>query len=668
MANPAVSAGKPFAPAVFGNSGRPINAIPGLGLGYDLAAAASAGKQRPNPAAKVTAPTAVPATAAGINAAAKTAELISMLTKHAQGNAPVPGPAGIPPAPQSAAVVQPAPPGAAPPPAAAPSPIPSNPRQQPAREKTEDDAKQQHILNSILEDGQKAKEQPDRPPTKELESDLMTHGKLAADSISAFAKFAKLYKRAKQDNSKPSRSAMGENNGLSYAQRKEDYSTGDAAWQSLDRYSHKKSSDAIFAAAFVDHCLSSGMSIDATAEAILKVGNDFDTNVQAELISGLTKTAVNYAPYAQAAYSGFRNAIGHAPMAQRAATGLAGATSGYYSVDSQDPNAGMQRAIEAGRGGLSGFLLPGQGRTNLKTPYSAKNIGQSAVNLGVKAPAGMEFGRALGGGSGQLLDQARLRHGGGQEMVMTGRDANGQPIYAKDDQGNYIKRNDNYYRNMFRAAGAIGGGFQGMGSAFGGSRAQSIKNPGNVLDTVRQSRAMLGGAIPLYGTMSAYQGDDPTRAVNEFGTYWTGRLAEKALPGSTEVVDPKSGLRRFNKQKFIGNIANEAEDYFKDYLKNKFSGIDDYVQQYTNPLFKAIGYDPANMDPWHRYAMLAGGLTTGVGGLMGNPYMMGAGGLMAGGGAMLADPRMRQQFGLTLPNASPYLQRATQPPPPPPAQ
>jgi hypothetical protein len=263
--------------------------MPGMGLGQNLSAAATAGKQNPNLAAKVAPPKAVPATATGVQTMTqptKTAALLFML-KSAQGGAPVPGPAGMPPTPGTATVVPPAPPGPTPPPPPGPTPIPMHPRQQPLRARTQSDDRQQSVLAGLVSDGERARAMPDRAPIAELESDLMTRGKIGSDSISAFSKFAGLYKKSRQDNSKPSRSGMGDQNGLTYEQRKEDHATGADAWASLDRFKHKKANDVLFADAFVDTCIGNGMNLDQIANAVIKVGSDFDKSVQTELIAGL---------------------------------------------------------------------------------------------------------------------------------------------------------------------------------------------------------------------------------------------------------------------------------------------------------------------------------------------------------------------------------------------
>jgi hypothetical protein len=282
-------------PSVFGNSGRPVSGMPGMGLGQNLSAAATAGKQNPNLAAKITPPKAVPATATGVQAMTqptKTAALLFML-KSAQGGAPVPGPAGMPPTPGTPTVVPPAPPGPTPPPPPGPTPIPMNLRRQPLRARTQSDDRQQSVLAGLVSDGERARAMPDKAPIAELESDLMTRGKIGSDSISAFSKFAALYKKSKQDNSKPSRSGMGEQNGLTYAQRKEDHATGADAWASLDRFKHKKANDALLANTFVDTCASNGMNLDQIANAVIKVGNDFDQSIFVELMQGIKKIAAD---------------------------------------------------------------------------------------------------------------------------------------------------------------------------------------------------------------------------------------------------------------------------------------------------------------------------------------------------------------------------------------
>jgi len=350
-------------PAVFGNSGRPVTAMPGIGLGQDLAAAAHAGKQNPNSAAKITPPKAVPATATGVQAMSqptKTAALVSML-KSAQGNAPVPGPAGLPPTPGTATVVPPAPPGPTPPPPAAPSPIPMNPRQQPIRERTQTDNKQQTVLASLVADGERARATQDRSPTDELKSDLMTRGKIGSDAISAFDKFAALYKKAKQDNSKPSRSGMGEQNGLSYEQRKEDHATGADAWASLDRFKHKKADDELLAHTFVDACAAKGMTLDQIADAVIKVSHEFGNDTGAELLNGIEKVAgfmdSAYKGFVQPALKGLVNSGKNTVKDMRSASNIASGAFGAYGAGSSGPGFGSvsDAATTAGLGTM-GFI------------------------------------------------------------------------------------------------------------------------------------------------------------------------------------------------------------------------------------------------------------------------------------------------------------------------
>ena len=395
MLNP----GQPYnrTSAVFGNSGRPVTAMPGLGLGQDLTAAANAAKKNPNAAAGVKRPTAVPATTSGVQAmaqTAKTAALLSML-KSAQGGAPVPGPAGLPPTPGTPTVVPPAPPGPVPPPAPAPSPIPMNPRQQPVRDRMPSDNKQQGVLASLVADGERARAVPDRSPIDELKSDLMTRGKISSDSISAFNKFAELYKKAKQDNSKPSRSGMGEQNGLSYEQRKEDHATGTDAWASLDRFRHKKANDVLLAHSFVDTCISKNMNLDQIAAAVVKVGMDYDTTVQTELIAGIEKIAADYiSPILKKVTPDFpqlgknitKNVQDDLGGAIAGAAG--GASAGYHgAADPNAPNNVPRTFMATGMGALMGAINPRRSKAPAapvaptKTPYVATPDMRKKMNV-----------------------------------------------------------------------------------------------------------------------------------------------------------------------------------------------------------------------------------------------------------------------------------------------
>lgn len=613
-------------PAVFNNSGRPITAMPGLGLGHDLAAAATAGKQHPNPAAKLKTPSAVPATAGGIQAAqnTKAASLISMLTKFAQGGAPVPGPAGIPPAPNSAAVVQPLPPGPTPPPAAAPSPIPANPRQQPPRERTENDDKQQAVLDGILAEGNAARQLPDRSPTRELESDLMTHGKVASESISAFKKFAALYKKSRQDNSKPSRSAMGDTNGLSYAHRKEDHATGSDAWNSLDRFRRKESNDQSFSSAFVDECVFRNMSVDQIADAIIKVGSDFGADVSDELIAGLEKHANMFSMlgrlynFGNKAYNVGKNVgknvapiLANEPL-QRAGGAVTGGAMGYYGSgeDATQSEKLRNAAIGAAAFGLSPAKTPNAGMVQ-KGLQGAGRV----VTTGAK-------GYTVGGFAGSSAD-----------------------THLRNEFGDYAPEERNYYRDLGRTMGASAGAlYPVMG---------------------------LTGAVPLAATTYSVGYNRPIatpaiQAASRYAGQQAGEEAGKAARNEALKALPSDALERDAQ----GNVSVNTNKLIDSYIKSKFGDVDQYVQQYTNPLFQAFGMDPTTMDAWQRYAMLGGGLTAGLGGLMGNRFMLGLGGLIGAGGmyphlAGMADPYVRKQFGFNLPGANPYYAAPPTPPQPP---
>ena len=610
-------------PAVFGNSGRPVTAMPGIGLGQDLAAAAHAGKQNPNSAAKITPPKAVPATATGVQAMSqptKTAALVSML-KSAQGNAPVPGPAGLPPTPGTPTVVPPAPPGPTPPPPAAPSPIPMNPRQQPIRQRTQTDNKQQAVLASLVADGEKARVVSDRSPTNELKSDLMTRGKIASDSISAFDKFATLYKKAKQDNSKPSRSGMGEQNGLSYEQRKEDHATGADAWASLDRFKHKKAGDELLAHTFVDACAAKGMTLDQIADAVIKVSHEFGNDTGAELLNGIEKVAgwadSAYKGFVQPALKGFGNAAKNTVKDMRSASNIASGAFGAYGAGSSGPGFGSvgDAATTAGLGTMGFIAGAASPRTTsgrqqrLVNKSQAKDFNptlherQILQRVSRQVPGAAPFGAARGaatfGGIGAAADTA-------QEYV-TGAE------------------NDHAYRNLGLAygagTGAIGHG-TGMGmqgkalmhsvglpgvfrSGFAGSAQGKLEGGGQVL----QARAM--------------------KSIGDMGeAEMKIRLPEIAKSmGFEDVIDPVSKLPT------RARMMHAGDRFVKDYMHQNLSDLGSKINEYTNPMFQAMGYDTENMTPWQRYSMLGGGAMTGIGALMQNPYMMGAGALGMGYGA-----------------------------------
>jgi len=133
-----------------------------------------------------------------------------------------------------------------------------------------------------------------------LHADLFSTGKAAMDLTQSFGKFAALYKYSRQDNTKPPRSAMGESNGLSYAQRPEDHATGMAAMQSLDRFRKKQSYDMTLADTFVDTCMARGMNLDQIAQALIKTSGAVNPQLLGQLLSGLEKFAGSSDPLADA--------------------------------------------------------------------------------------------------------------------------------------------------------------------------------------------------------------------------------------------------------------------------------------------------------------------------------------------------------------------------------
>jgi hypothetical protein len=232
---------------------KPLSAM----FGANLNAAALAGKQNTNPATQLKTPVPTPATVSGVQKVTQ-----------------IPGADGSVKQAQNGM----------------PTPIPVNPRKQ-SRMRTPSDNYQQNTLNSLLEEGAVARNSQDRSPTRELHADLFSTGKAANDFAHSFGKFAALYKYSRQDNAKPPRSAMGESNGLSYAQRPEDHATGMAAMQSLDRFRKKQSYDMTLANAFVNTCTARGMNLDQIAQALIKTSGAINPQLLGQLLSGLEKFA-----------------------------------------------------------------------------------------------------------------------------------------------------------------------------------------------------------------------------------------------------------------------------------------------------------------------------------------------------------------------------------------
>lgn len=232
---------------------KPLSAM----FGANLNAAALAGKQNTNPATQLKTPVPTPATVSGVQQVSQIPGATGAV-KQAQGGMP--------------------------------TPIPANPRRQ-SRMRTPSDNYQQNTLNSLLEEGAVARNSQDRSPTRELHADLFSTGKAAMDLTQSFGKFAALYKYSRQDNTKPPRSAMGESNGLSYAQRPEDHATGMAAMQSLDRFRKKQSYDMTLADTFVNTCTARGMNLDQIAQALIKTSGTLKPQLFGQLLSGLKKFA-----------------------------------------------------------------------------------------------------------------------------------------------------------------------------------------------------------------------------------------------------------------------------------------------------------------------------------------------------------------------------------------
>lgn len=553
------------APSVFGNSGRPVSSMPGMGLGQNLAAAATAGKQNPNSAAKVTPPKTVPATTTGVQTMTqptKTAALLFML-KSAQGGAPVPGPAGLPPTQGTPTVVPPAPPGPTPPPAPAPSPIPMNPRKQPVRERTTTDTAQQNVLASLVADGERARMTQDRSPTAELKNDLMTRGKISSDSISAFSKFAALYKKSKQDNSKPARSGMGEQNGLSYAQRKEDHATGADAWASLDRFKHKKANDALLADAFVDTCIDKNMNLDQIANAVIKVGKDFDVSTQTMLIRGIEKIAGGAAPaagtsfpftqqianYGQGLWNGVQNLGTHVkpPSVGRAIVGTASTAAGFTAGqraynDENDPN--YVGRIMAPVLGAASYLTPNARETAATAKQDSNRVGgrlrdpiKRTQNLNATKPGFVQGqttaesavkslqGGALGQNIGGALDFASDNGLIGERL-----DENKKPI----PRGAYWT---NYLRNIGFGAGLMQG---------------ARNNP--VFDSGKQS-----GSASALGLATAGAVLPGTATVDNWWDYMTGKEDKVYRTETGEYL--RSYLPNALKKLFRSTAADLGNEY-----------------------------------------------------------------------------------------------------------
>ena len=653
-------------PAVFGNSGRPVTAMPGIGLGQDLAAAAHAGKQNPNSAAKITPPKAVPATTTGVQAMSqptKTAALVSML-KSAQGNAPVPGPAGLPPTSGTPTVVPPAPPGPTPPPPAAPSPIPMNPRQQPIRQRTQTDNKQQAVLASLVADGEKARVVSDRSPTNELKSDLMTRGKIASDSISAFDKFATLYKKAKQDNSKPSRSGMGEQNGLSYEQRKEDHATGADAWASLDRFKHKKAGDELLAHTFVDACAAKGMTLDQIADAVIKVGHEFGSDTGAELLNGIEKVAgwmdaaykgvVQPAlkgvvrPAARGAMNTLKNSAGQVLAPTPAAFGnVVTGGLGAYGMASSGPGFDTTSdAMQTLGLGAAGFIA-GAG-----SPNAASKNQQRIV---ARTQAAQKAGQKVGPRAEKYLQGVRAQSVGAAPMGAVRGAATFGGIGATADAaqaGITGTERDNTYRNLGLGYGALTGGLA-AGTGMGMAAQTGMHVP--MAFVASQSPFAATAQGKLKGGAQVLQ----ARAMKGIGDMGEAemkiRLPEIARSmGFEDIIDPVTKLP--TRQRML----NAGSSFVKDYMHQNLSDLGSKINEYTNPMFQAMGYDTENMTPWQRYSMLGGGAMTGVGALMQNPYMMGAGALGMGYGAM-THPAAQRQFGLTMPGSNAFASSAAAP-------
>lgn len=577
-------------PSVFGNSGRPVSGMPGMGLGQNLSAAATAGKQNPNLAAKIAPPKAVPATATGVQTMTqptKTAALLFML-KSAQGGAPVPGPAGMPPTPGTPTVVPPASPGPTPPPPPGPTPIPMNPRQQPLRARTQSDDRQQSVLAGLVSDGERARAMPDRAPIAELESDLMTRGKIGSDSISAFSKFAGLYKKSRQDNSKPSRSGMGDQNGLTYEQRKEDHATGADAWASLDRFKHKKANDVLFADAFVDTCIGNGMNLDQIANAVIKVGSDFDKSVQTELIAGLEKiadiaTAIQALPgkliqgisdmtgaaktgiknWGSGVAEGASNVVSHlkpnvANTIGATAGGATGAVSGYNAHDKDADPSTFGRLKSTLIGGLMGAVAGG---ANSNSRESAKSLKARDLPLssGATRPNHIEMthndnlmfpgkttGKAFAGGIANTgVMGARGYLAGNSLDAMANRKWLGQ-LYDEDGKPLPDKSN---FTTLLAGMGGFGGLFSGM------SKKPHYDAVGPELKTPLIWQGT-GAGIGAAATMDDYPGlaydfltgkPDPRlymsstgRYVNSFAENWLNKMLNKQVWRKAQEIDPEN--------------------------------------------------------------------------------------------------------------------------------
>jgi hypothetical protein len=532
-----------------------------------------------------------------------------------------------------------------------------NPRQQPIRERTQTDNKQQTVLASLVADGERARATQDRSPTDELKSDLMTRGKIGSDAISAFDKFAALYKKAKQDNSKPSRSGMGEQNGLSYEQRKEDHATGAEAWASLDRFKHKKADDELLAHTFVDTCAAKGMTLDQIADAVIKVSHEFGNDTGAELLNGIEKVAgfmdSVYKGFMRPAGRGFVNtlkntkgqvfsptpaALGNLATGGLGAYGMASSGPGFNTTGDTMQTLGLGAAGFIAGAGSPNAASKNQQRIVARTQAAQKAgkrispltqqylRGVNVQNVGA-APMGAVRGAATFGGIGATADAA--------QAAITGTER------------------DNTYRNLGLGYGALTGGIAagtGMGMA-----AQTGLH-GVMAYPVSQSPFAAAAGGKLEGGGQVLQAKAMKRIGDMGEAEMKIRLPEIAKSmGFEDIIDPVSKLPTRER------MMNAGDRFVKDYMHQNLSDLGDTINKYTNPMFQAMGYDTSNMTPWQRYSMLGGGAMAGAGALMQNPYMMGAGALGMGYSGM-THPWVQRQFGITMPGSSPWLAPTPTPP------
>lgn len=307
-------------------------------------------------------------------------------------------------------------------------------------------------------------------------------------------------------------------------------------------------------------------------------------------------------------------------------------------------------------------------------PWAGAAMGAAAFNPRLRGFAAQYAGKggmmpvhavrgAVGGNfAGSMVDQAAGAFG-----------------YGLDEQGN---SKGTFARMGTMLGGGLGAG-RGLGAglaanpvtrAFGKPLAQYTGNAMQGITNFSQgtmapmagglrrglnwlSAGKLGKPTGFLGQMSGAASKTAPTAMGRIGQAVGGAtLAGTGLGMATGYLDNKIN----QKAQQIGEAGLGALDEYADAKMQHFAqnaprmigqGL---VNSVTDPMFNALGMNPAGMHPMQKAMMMGGGAMGAAGMATGNPWLMGGGALLGGGGAYMANqqnPLLQPQ-----PNGQPPMQ------------